>query len=47
MRRTIVALHAHPDDEALLTGGTVAQAAEGGPRVVIGTATGGRLGRPS
>lgn len=47
MRRTIVALHAHPDDEALLTGGTLAQAAEAGHRVVIVTATDGSLGLTS
>ena len=47
MRRTILALHAHPDDEALLTGGTLAQATEAGHRVVIVTATDGSLGLTS
>ncbi|ALG10639.1 PIG-L deacetylase family protein [Kibdelosporangium phytohabitans] len=32
---TVVALHAHPDDEVLLTGGTLARLADEGHRVVI------------
>lgn len=40
-RFTLVALHAHPDDEALLTGGTLARAAAEGHRVVLVTATDG------
>jgi LmbE family N-acetylglucosaminyl deacetylase len=40
----IVALHAHPDDEALLTGGTLARAAHEGHRVVLVTATDGERG---
>nr|CTQ92127.1 Mycothiol conjugate amidase Mca (Mycothiol S-conjugate amidase) [Kibdelosporangium sp. MJ126-NF4] len=32
---TIVAFHAHPDDEAVLTGGTLARLAAEGHRVVI------------
>lgn len=32
---TIVAFHAHPDDEVLLTGGTIARATADGHRVVI------------
>lgn len=32
---TIVAFHAHPDDEVLLTGGTIALLAAGGHRVII------------
>jgi len=32
---TVVAFHAHPDDEVLLTGGTISQLAAGGHRVVI------------
>jgi LmbE family N-acetylglucosaminyl deacetylase len=36
---TIVSFHAHPDDEALLTGGTLARAAAEGHRVVIVVAT--------
>jgi LmbE family N-acetylglucosaminyl deacetylase len=41
---SIVAFHAHPDDEAVLTGGTLAKAAAAGHRVVIVTATDGRMG---
>jgi len=41
---TIVAFHAHPDDEVLLTGGTLARAAAGGHRVVIVVATDGVMG---
>ena len=32
---TVVAFHAHPDDEVLLTGGTIARLAAEGHRVVI------------
>ena len=38
---TVVAFHAHPDDEALLTGGTLAKLAAEGNRVVIVVATDG------
>jgi len=38
---TIVAFHAHPDDEVLLTGGTIAMLAAAGHRVVIVTACDG------
>src|SRR5215469_10626400 len=38
---TVVAFHAHPDDEALLTGGTLARLAAEGNRVVIVVATDG------
>jgi len=41
---TIVFVHAHPDDEAIFTGGTMARLAEGGHRVVLVVATGGELG---
>lgn len=41
---TIVAFHAHPDDEVILTGGTLAKAAAAGHRVVLVTATDGRMG---
>jgi LmbE family N-acetylglucosaminyl deacetylase len=41
---TVVSFHAHPDDEALLTGGTLAKLAADGHRVVIVTATDGSLG---
>jgi LmbE family N-acetylglucosaminyl deacetylase len=41
---TIVAFHAHPDDEALLTGGTLARLAAGGHRVIIAVACDGAMG---
>jgi LmbE family N-acetylglucosaminyl deacetylase len=41
---TIVAFHAHPDDEALLTGGTLARLAAEGHRVVIVVACDGEMG---
>lgn len=41
---TLVSFHAHPDDESLLTGGTLAKAAEEGHRVVLVTATRGDRG---
>jgi LmbE family N-acetylglucosaminyl deacetylase len=44
MSRTLVAFHAHPDDEAIATGGTMARAAAEGARVVLVVATGGELG---
>src|SRR5215472_2449651 len=40
---TIVAFHAHPGDEVLLTGGTIARLAAEGHRVVIVTATNGEI----
>jgi LmbE family N-acetylglucosaminyl deacetylase len=45
----VVAFNAHPDDEALLTGGTLALLASQGHRVVLVTATdgGGGLADPS
>lgn len=39
--------HAHPDDEALLTGGTMAKLAAEGHRVVLVTATAGEQGLAS
>lgn len=42
--RTVVFFHAHPDDEALLTGGTMARLAAEGHRVVLVTATAGEAG---
>lgn len=42
--RTLVVFHAHPDDEALLTAGTMARAAAQGHRVVLVVATDGALG---
>jgi len=41
---TVVFLHAHPDDEAILTGGTMAKLADEGHRVVLVTATAGEPG---
>jgi LmbE family N-acetylglucosaminyl deacetylase len=41
---TIAAFHAHPDAEALLTGGTLAGAAAMGHRVILITATDGEAG---
>jgi LmbE family N-acetylglucosaminyl deacetylase len=41
---TVVFVHAHPDDEAIATAGTMAGLAEAGHRVVLVTATGGDLG---
>jgi LmbE family N-acetylglucosaminyl deacetylase len=41
---TIVFLHAHPDDEVLLTGGSIARAAAEGRRVVLIVATNGEHG---
>jgi LmbE family N-acetylglucosaminyl deacetylase len=40
---TVVAFHAHPDDEVVLTGGTLAGAAAAGHRVIVVTATDGRV----
>jgi LmbE family N-acetylglucosaminyl deacetylase len=42
--RTLVAFHAHPDDEALLSAGTLARAASEGHRVVLVLATSGDAG---
>jgi LmbE family N-acetylglucosaminyl deacetylase len=47
MNRTVVFFHAHPDDEALLTGGTMARRAAEGHRVVLVTATAGEAGLAS
>jgi LmbE family N-acetylglucosaminyl deacetylase len=41
---TLVAFHAHPDDETLLTGGTLARAAAEGHRTIIVVATLGEAG---
>ncbi|TDC79592.1 PIG-L deacetylase family protein [Actinomadura sp. 7K507] len=43
--RTLAVFHAHPDDEALLTAGTMARAAGQGHRVVLVVATDGELGQ--
>jgi len=44
MAHTLLAFHAHPDDEALLTAGTMARAAAGGHRVILVVATDGNEG---
>lgn len=41
---TLVCFHAHPDDEAISTGGTMARASAAGHRVVLVVATGGEFG---
>jgi LmbE family N-acetylglucosaminyl deacetylase len=43
MPRTLVTFHAHPDDEAIATGGVMARAAAEGDRVVLVLATKGEL----
>ena len=45
--RTLVFVHAHPDDEALLTAGTMARATAEGNRVVLVIATDGGAGLTS
>ncbi|MBB5788088.1 PIG-L deacetylase family protein [Jiangella mangrovi] len=42
--RTVLVLHAHPDDEAIFTGVTLRRLADAGARVVLVTATLGELG---
>jgi LmbE family N-acetylglucosaminyl deacetylase len=44
---TVVFFHAHPDDEALLTSGTMAKLASQGHRVVLVVATAGEAGLAS
>ncbi len=44
MSHTLVTFHAHPDDEALLTAGVMAKAADAGHRVVAVFATEGEAG---
>jgi LmbE family N-acetylglucosaminyl deacetylase len=41
-----VFFHAHPDDEAIFTGGTMARLSAAGERVVLVVATSGELGLP-
>jgi LmbE family N-acetylglucosaminyl deacetylase len=41
---TLVCFHAHPDDESIGTGGTMAKVAAAGHRVVLVVATGGECG---
>ena len=47
MAHTLVTFHAHPDDEALLTAGTMAKAVAAGHRVVLVVATAGEVGEAS
>jgi N-acetyl-1-D-myo-inositol-2-amino-2-deoxy-alpha-D-glucopyranoside deacetylase len=44
--RTVVVVHAHPDDEAIFTGATIRRLADRGARVVLVTATAGEMGTP-
>lgn len=44
-RRSIVFVHAHPDDEAIFTGGTIARLVASGHRVAVVVATSGEQGR--
>ncbi|MSV88176.1 MAG: hypothetical protein F2876_00005, partial [Actinobacteria bacterium] len=41
---SVVFFHAHPDDEAIFSGGTIARLAAAGHRVVVVMATSGGLG---
>src|SRR5262245_35881528 len=41
---TVMAVHAHPDDESISTGGVLARYAEEGVRTVLVTCTGGEVG---
>ena len=43
-RLTLMAVHAHPDDESIGTGGVLAQYADEGLRTVLVTCTGGEVG---
>lgn len=43
---TLVCFHAHPDDEAIATGGLMARVADEGGRVVLVVATRGERGEP-
>ena len=43
---TLVCFHAHPDDEAISTGGLMSAAAAAGHRVVLVSATRGEVGEP-
>src|SRR5437762_13461352 len=42
--RTLLMVHAHPDDETITTGGTLARYAAEGVRTVVVTCTSGNLG---
>jgi N-acetyl-1-D-myo-inositol-2-amino-2-deoxy-alpha-D-glucopyranoside deacetylase len=43
-KRTLLAVHAHPDDETITTGGTLARYSAEGVRTVVVTCTQGELG---
>jgi N-acetyl-1-D-myo-inositol-2-amino-2-deoxy-alpha-D-glucopyranoside deacetylase len=43
-KRSLVFVHAHPDDEVIFTGGTIARYADEGARVVLITCTNGEEG---
>ena len=43
----LVFFHAHPDDEAISTGGTMALMSDAGHRVVLVCATRGEMGEPA
>lgn len=43
---TLVSFHAHPDDESIATGGSMAKAADAGHRVVLVVGTRGEQGEP-
>ena len=43
-RLTLMTVHAHPDDETIGTGGTMAKAVDAGHRVILVTCTRGELG---
>ncbi len=47
MRRCVLMVHAHPDDEALATGGTLARYSAEGARTVLVTCTRGEAGEIS
>lgn len=47
LQRTLLFVHAHPDDEALLTAGTMAKASAQGHRVILLVATDGAAGLTS
>jgi LmbE family N-acetylglucosaminyl deacetylase len=47
MSHSLLAFHAHPDDESLLTAGTMARAAAQGHRVILVVATDGKEGEAS
>src|SRR5947207_6349861 len=46
-RRTLLAVHAHPDDECIGTGGILARYADEGARTVLVTCTDGAVGEIS